>query len=195
MRALLLVLLVAGCTSAPPAPRAPSAPALPEFTTTTTPPPVRVERTVPRSCAQVITDADLDELLETRIGAARAEIAGKPMPAIGRTARLDCYFGVPRGDRAKSSLIVTLAAYTDATAAQERIDRTIADERAQGARVTEVPVGADTGHLIEGVTRIVIARHGKVTVVVQAQPALVPGDQPRRVLPKIADRALTPPTG
>ncbi|GAA4301129.1 hypothetical protein GCM10023148_57850 [Actinokineospora soli] len=174
---------------------APSAPALPQFTTTTTTTPEGTERTIPRACAQVITDVDLDELLETRLGSGTAEVAGQPMPAIGRTARLDCYFGVPGGKREKAALVVTLAAYTDDAAAQERLDRTVADERAQGARVSEVAVGPDTGYLIEGSTRIVVARHGKVTVVVQAAQALVPGESARRVLPRVADRALTHPSG
>lgn len=187
--------VVAGCTSAPPTAARPSAPALPEFTTTTTAPPTRTERTVPAACSQVITEDELAELVETPISGGTAEVAGKPMPAIGRTARLDCYFGVPGGDRAKAALVVTLASYTDPTSAQERVDRTIADERARGARVVDIAVGPDRGHLVESAGRLVVVRHGRVTVVVQAVLALVPGDQAARVLPRIADRALTHSTG
>lgn len=189
------LVVVAGCTSAPPVPARPSAPALPEFTTTTTAPPVRTERAVPTACAQVVTGAELAELLETRVSGGSAEIAGKPMPAIGRTARLDCYYGIPGGDRATAALVVTLASYTDPAAAQERVARTVADERARGARVRDVAVGADRGQLVESENRFVVARHGRVTVVVQAVLSVVPGDQAARVLPRIADRALTHSTG
>ena len=193
MRALTILtglVLLTACTSPPPGPPG-TPPALPQFTTTTEPPSTRTERTVPRTCDQVITAADLDKLLETRISGATAEIVGTPMPAIGRTARIDCYFGIPGRDRAKAALVVTLAAYSTPDAADARIDRTAADEQAQGARITGIAVGPDPGLLIEGAARIVVARHGRVTVVVQAATTAVPGDQAARVLPKIADRALS----
>ncbi|MFC5287882.1 hypothetical protein ACFPM7_12540 [Actinokineospora guangxiensis] len=184
------MVLLAGCTSEPPSRADAPAPALPQFTTTAEPPPARTERAVPDTCGQVVTAADLDGLLETRISGGTSEIVGTPMPAIGRTARIDCYFGIPGRDRDKAALVVTLAAYLTPEAAGDRVERTLADERAHGARITDIAVGPDRGVLVEGAGRIVVARHGRVTVVVRASVGAVPGDQAARVLPKIADRAL-----
>jgi hypothetical protein len=182
--------LLAGCTSEPPSRAGAPPPALPQFTTSAEPPPARTERAVPNTCGQVITPLDLDDLLETRISGATSEVVGTPVPAIGRTARIDCYFGIPGRDRDKAALVVTLAAYSTPEAAGERVERTLADERARGARITDVEVGPDRGALIEGAGRIVVARHGRITVVVRASIGAVPGDQAARVLPEIADRAL-----
>ncbi|UVS80317.1 hypothetical protein [Actinokineospora sp. UTMC 2448] len=186
------LLLLAGCGSGPTEPA--TMPEIPLFTTTTPKPTPRAERKVPRDCGLVITDDDL-AALKVKVGGGTQEVAGVPVPDIKRTARVDCYFGVPSGDRSKAALIVTLASYETPAAAQARVELTIADERELGAAVTEVAVGPGRGHYIEGASRMVVARHGRVTVVVDASPRLLPDDQARRVLPAIADRALTAPGG
>ncbi|MGW5051854.1 hypothetical protein [Actinokineospora sp. NPDC004072] len=186
----LLVLVVAGCASGQ-EPVAPRYPPIPVFTAEVTTPPPRTERKVPRDCGLVMTREDLADLLKVKLSGGTADIAGVPVPDIGRTARVDCYFGIPRGERSKAAVIVSLAAYTTPEAAQERIDSTVADQRNRGAAVTEVPVGAGTGHYVQGASRMVIARYGRVTVVVDAVAGLVADDQARRVLPQVADRALT----
>ncbi|MBM7775462.1 hypothetical protein JOD54_005666 [Actinokineospora baliensis] len=186
MRTLLLPLLLAlaACTSAPPA--APKAPEIPTFATTTPKP--RTQRTLPTTCAKVLTRADLDATVDTVITGRTEVVAGVALPKIGRTGRLDCYYGIPQNQPATAAVLtVGMAAYTDSTAAAQRIQETVDTERDNGIAPEEIQVGLDKGFLLDGTTRTVVVAHGKITVSVSAQPSLATAEQ----VAKLADLALT----
>ncbi|GAA2980872.1 hypothetical protein [Actinokineospora diospyrosa] len=186
MRILLvsLVLSLAACTSAPPT--TPRAPEIPQFSTTTPKP--RAERTLPDSCAKVLTREDLDATVATVITGRTEVVAGVALPKIGRTGRIDCYYGIPQGQPTTAAVLtVGMAAYTDSASAAQRIQDTVNTERDNGIAPREIQVGLDKGFLLDGATRTVVVAHGKITVAVSVKPELATGEQ----VAALADLALT----
>ncbi|WP_026422250.1 hypothetical protein [Actinokineospora inagensis] len=189
MRILLLplVLLLAACTSAPPTTSARQAPSVPQFSTSA-PKPVPARGSVPTACGKVLTRQDLDGVVTTVITGRTDVVVGVALPKIGRTGRVDCYYGIPAGQpQSAAVLTVGLAGYTDETSARTRIQETVDAERDKGTAPQEIQVGADKGFLLEGPTRTVLAARGKFTVAITAQPAVVNAEQAA----KLADLALT----
>ena len=120
-------------------------------------------------------------------------VVGVPEPKIGRTARIDCYYGVPTGQQLTTAPVsIGVASYTDEAAARKRMSGTIADEKEAGAKANDVPVGPDRGVLLNGTKRTLVAARGSSTVVVSVILDLVPEDQAGSLIGRLADRALTP---
>jgi hypothetical protein len=171
-------------------------PEVPQFTTGAPPPSgeATAGRPVPKTCGDVVSQDDIGTVLGTLIGDARP-VVGVPQPSIGRTARLDCYYGLS-GNRPVSSATVWigLATYTDPKHAQQRLTYTISTERDAGSQINEVPVGAGDGVLMRGKTWMLVAMRGRTTVVVSIRPNLVREDRAGAMLGQLADEALTPNT-
>ena len=192
MRALVLVavaVLVSACAGAT---EPMTDPEVPLFSTPA--PPGSLEgRAVPKTCAEVATLEEIGRILGTLVTGDPHPVVGVPQENIGRTARLDCYYGVPRGKpRTTATVWIALATYTDAHWAQRRLSNTVDDERASGARVSDVPVGPDRGVLLRGKTWMLVAVRGSTTVVITVQPNLVREDRAGAMLGQLADTALTP---
>jgi hypothetical protein len=121
-------------------------------------------------------------------------VTGTLDQSIGRTARIDCYYGLTEGQALPDAPVrVGLASYSDAKAATTRVEKTIDEERAAGAKVSQVQVGPDKGTLLVGKNvATLVATYQATTVVVIAQLSLVPANQAPSMLGKIADRALSP---
>ncbi|GAA3048577.1 hypothetical protein [Actinokineospora globicatena] len=181
----LVAVLAAACTSAPPPPA--KVPEVPQFATTTTK--ARVERTaLPSSCGRMLSRQDLDDVVDTVITGRTEVVVGVGLPKIGRTGRIDCYFGIPQDQPpAAAVLTVGMAAYTDEASAKQRVQETVDSERDKGIAAEEVKVGADTGYLLDGDTRTVVVAHGKLTVAVTVAKTLATPEQ----VGKLADLALT----
>ncbi|MFI7679015.1 hypothetical protein [Actinophytocola sp. NPDC049390] len=182
------VLAFGGCAQgAPPS----NAPAVPVFSTA--PANVGAERTVPDDCGDVATLDELTRDLNNLVTGTVQPVIGVPQDNIGRTARIDCYYGVPsRQPLAKAKVWVGLASYVNEQAARKRLTTTIAEEREAGATVSDVKVGADRGVLIRDDNWMLVAGRGRVTVVVQVIPVLVREDHAGMLLGQVADHALTP---
>jgi hypothetical protein len=172
-------------------------PAIPTFTTSTTPPPVtRGKRPVPKTCAGVVSQQEVEIAVGKQLNGDAQEIVGVPEPSIGRTARLDCYYGIAGGKtRADASVMVGIATYKDDQSAQERLSSSVQAEQNSGAKATDVKVGPDSGVLLTGgdgnMFTLVVA-HGPTSVVINAAHNLVSSSKMQAVLIKIADRALAP---
>lgn len=181
------VLALGGCAhGAPPS----NAPAVPVFSTA--PAKAGVERTVPGDCAAVATLDDLTRDLNNLVTGTVHPIVGVPQTDIGRTARIDCYYGVPpKQPIAKAKVWVGLASYVNEESARKRVSATVADERKAGATVSDVKVGPDRGVLIRNANWMLVAGRGRVTVVVQVIPVLVRDDHAGMLLGTVADHALT----
>jgi hypothetical protein len=190
---LVVVMLAAaavasGCTEEPPAAK-PGVP--PGFSTSAAP--VSGERTVPKTCGGIASLGEVTDILGTAVTGQTLPIVGVPEPKIGRTARLDCYYGVPEGQQpAAAAVWIGLASYADEGAAKRRMASTVDAEREAGAKASDVPVGPDRGVLLVGAKRTLVAMRGKNTVVVTVVPGLIPEDQSASLLGRLADRALTP---
>lgn len=172
--------------------RGPS-PDVPSFTTSGAPT-SQGERPVPRTCRGVASLDEVSDILGTAVTGQVLPIVGVPEPKIGRTARLDCYYGVPQGQQVSAAPVwIALASYADEEAARRRMTSTVDTEREAGVAVNDVPVGADRGVLLNGPnSRTLVAVRGRTTVVVTAIATLVPADQAGAALGRLADRSLTP---
>ena len=185
--ALLLLALAAGCSGSPSATR----PTVPGFTASASPS-AGAARPVPKSCGGIATQSEVSDLLNVAVSGQTLPVVGVPEPKIGRTARLDCYYGVPEGKPvAAAVLTIGLASYTDEAAARRRMSSTVESERDAGAKASDVPVGADRGILLSGAKRILVAVRGRVTVVITVVKDLIPDEQAGTLLGSLADRALT----
>lgn len=185
---VLAALAVSGCSSGSPA----AAPTVPGFTTPSASASAPGERPIPKSCGAILSMSEVSDILNAAITGQTLPVVGVPEPKIGRTARLDCYYGVPDGQGvAAATVSIGLASYTDAGAASRRMTSTVESERDSGAKATEVPVGSGKGMLLNGTKRTLVAARGKNTVVVIVPKDLVPDEQAAALLSTLADRALT----
>jgi hypothetical protein len=168
-------------------------PSVPTFTDPAAPSGSAQGRPVPRTCGDVATGEELGTILGMLITGEPLPVVGVPQANIGRTARLDCYYGVRSGRPTSTATVwIGLATYTDAARAQARLTNTVSSERDAGAQVNEVPVGDGTGVLLRGATWMLVAVRGTTTAVVTIKPGLVREDRAGAMLGQIADRALTP---
>lgn len=191
--AVIVAVCATACASAEKTPV--EDPEIPQFTTSAPAAASTRGRPVPKTCDDVATAEEVGTILGMLITGEPQPVVGVPQASIGRTARLDCYYGTRAGrPLAESTVWIGLAGYTDATRARKRLTATIATERDAGAQVNEVPVGAGTGVLLRGKTWTLVATRGTTTVVVTIKPGLVREDRAGAMLAQIADRALTPQT-
>jgi hypothetical protein len=168
-------------------------PKVPSFSTANVPSSAVRDRPVPKSCGAVLTQDEVAEILQVAVTGQTLPIVGVPEPKIGRTARIDCYYGVPTGqDRAAAPVTIGLASYTDETAARKRLDSTVASEKEIGSKAGEVPIGPDRGILLHGKQWTLVAVRGNSTVVITMKLDLVAEDQAGSLIGKLADRALSP---
>lgn len=187
---LLALFVVAGCANAVVPAEDPEVPLF----STPAPPGTEEGREIPATCAEVTSLEEIGRILNILVTGQVLPIVGVPQDNIGRTARLDCYFGVRGGQPASTASVwIGLATYTDAQWARRRLSNTVAEERSAGARVSDVPVGSHRGVLLRGDrTWMLVAVRGHTTVVVTVKPGLVREDHVGALLGQLADRALTP---
>jgi hypothetical protein len=136
---------------------------------------------------------DLTRILATFVTGPVQRIVGVPQDNIGRTARLDCYYGLPAGQPVAGAPIwIGFASYVNDESASKRATATVADERAAAGTVSvsDVPVGEDRGVLIRNANWMLVAARGSNTVVVQVAPALVREDHAGALLGQVADFVL-----
>jgi hypothetical protein len=186
---LVAALALGGCThSAPPR----ESPAVPVIGSSR--PKAGGERTVPDDCDAVATLDDLTRMLHNFVPGPVRRIVGVPQDDIGRTARLDCYYGLAADQpTAAAPIWIGLTSYVDEESARKRRTATVADERSAGgtASVNDVVVGDGHGVLIRAASWMLVAGRGRVTVVVQVVPTMVREDQAGQLLGQVADFALT----
>jgi hypothetical protein len=105
---------------------------------------------LPDSCSGLLTLRQIDAALATPLPGQTTFLVGEPQPGIGRTGRISCGFGVsPATDTAAASdplLEVSVFTYTDAGAAEDRVQDTLEGQAAQGVRseTVELPAGEGT---------------------------------------------------
>ena len=168
-----------GGSAAPPA--ASTTSAAPATTTTPGPPPYEL----PTSCGALLTLSQIDDALGSTLPGETTFTVGTPEPAIGRTGRITCGFGViPATDVAGAGaplLELSVFTYTDATAAADRVEATVAAQQSRGVRSEPATVpGADAVLLSgpEGATLIATVAERTYSL------SMVPG---------ILDAVTTPP--
>jgi hypothetical protein len=189
----VVIAALSGCavTSDPP----PLVVPVPSFTSAkVTQSAARIVGALPTGCGAIATPEEVADAVGSAMSGTSKLVTGAPDTKIGRTARIDCYYGLADGQALPDAPVaVGLASYSDAQAAGRRVSSTVDAEKAAGAKVSEVPVGSEKGTLLVGKKiATLVATYQATTVVVIAQLGLVPAAQAPSILGKIADRALSP---
>jgi hypothetical protein len=180
--------VVSACSSG----TAAAPPKVPSFNTSTAPSASR-DRPVPKTCGGVATVDEVTNILQVAVTGQTLPVVAIPDPKIGRTARIDCYYGVPSGQPYTAAPVsIGIASYTDEAAARKRMNSTIADEKDKGGKANDVPVGPDRGVLLNSTKRTLVAVRGNNTVVVSVVLDLIPEAQAGSLIGRLADHALTP---
>jgi len=146
--------VLTGCSGPEPTPVAAPASSAPAPTTSapaTTAAPVYE---LPGGCAGLLTLRQIDAALGTPLPGETRFTAGTAEPAIGRTGRITCGFGVvPASDDAGAGdplLQLSVFTYTDEQAAADRVDATVDAQQAQGVRFDEAVVPGASAVLLTG---------------------------------------------
>ncbi|WP_434440713.1 hypothetical protein [Lentzea sp. E54] len=186
----------AACSTAEPQPQAPP-PQIPKITPSTSPSrvPVMVDRPLPDDCELVVPVDVMNATLGQELPGEPRIIIGIKEPAIGRTGKVDCYYGIPeKKNLPDAKIVIGLSTYTDDLTARTRVTEGVEAERQNGAKISEVDVGKQKGTLIEGKDeQILIGSLGKSTFVVRNRHNFIPKEKLVAVLPVLAQQAMTPP--
>ncbi|GGU87569.1 hypothetical protein [Lentzea flava] len=186
----------AACSSPAPQSQEPP-PQIPKITPPTTPSrvPAMVDRPLPDDCELVVPVDVMNATLGQELPGGPRIIIGIKEPSIGRTGKIDCYYGIPeKKNLPDAKIIVGLSTYTDELTARTRITESIEAERQDGAKITEVDVGKQKGTLIEGKEeQLLIGSLGKTTFVVRNRNNFLPQARLMAVLPVLAQQSMTPP--
>jgi hypothetical protein len=188
--------LCAACSGAAPQSQAPP-PQIPKITPPTTPSrvPLMVDRALPDDCELVVPVDVMNAALGQELPGEPRIIVGIKEPGIGRTGKIDCYYGIPEKkglDEAK--IVIGLSTYSDDLTARTRVGESVEAERAEGAKVTEVDVGKQKGTLVEGKDeQLLIGSLGKSTFVVRNRNNFIPQARLMAILPVLAQQSMTPP--
>jgi hypothetical protein len=186
----------AACSSAVPQTQAPP-PQIPKITPPTTPSrvPLMVDRPLPDDCELVVSADAMNAALGQELPGEPRIIIGIKEPGIGRTGKIDCYYGIPeKRNLPDAKIVIGLSTYTDELTARTRVNESVEAERQDGAKVTEVDVGKQKGMLIEGKDeQLLIGWLGKSTFVVRNRHNFIPQAKLTAILPVLAQQSMTPP--
>ncbi|WP_367137105.1 hypothetical protein [Saccharothrix sp. HUAS TT1] len=191
------VLACAGCAAVQPQPvRQPPIPTIVAPTTISRTPQM-VDRPLPDDCEIVVPVEVLNQRLGRELPGELKTIIGIPEPSLGRTGKIDCYYGVPEKQQLGAApVVVGLATYADEATAAGRVAESVALERQDGANVMEVDVGKRKGSLIMSKDeRLVIGSLGKTTYVARAKLDVLPDDAVGAFLAAVAQQSMTPVEG
>lgn len=184
------------CSSVAPQTQAPP-PQIPKITPQTTPSrvPVMVDRALPDDCELVVPVEVMNATLGQELPGEPRIIIGIKEPGIGRTGKIDCYYGIPpKQDLGAAKIVIGLSTYTDELTARTRVGESVEAERGDGAKITEVDVGKQKGTLVEGKDeQLLIGSLGKSTFVVRNRNGFIPQAKLVAILPVLAQQAMTPP--
>lgn len=157
--------------------------------------PVMADRPLPENCDEIIPGDQINQALGQELPGVGQEIIGVPEESLGRTGKIDCYYGIPPGRPISGALlIVGLATYADELTARGRVTDSIDVERSEGAKISDVEVGKQRGNLVETRDeRLLIGSLGKTTFVVRAKVGVLPEDKVGPVLAGLAAQTMTAP--
>jgi hypothetical protein len=183
-------LLVACSSGASPA----AQPKVPSFTTPAATSSSAAAPTVPKECTLFAVAAEVDGIVGHQLPGAMIQVVGIPEASIGRTGRLDCYYGVVPGQPlATAAVTIGLASYTDAAIAQHRAALTVNGARNSGAATSDVTVGTTHAVYIAGQqNQELVLTKGNETILITAANGVLAQGKVGDQLVALAQRALSP---
>ncbi|SCX50595.1 hypothetical protein SAMN03159343_2438 [Klenkia marina] len=150
---------------------------------------------LPETCAGLLTSRQLDDALGARLPGTSTYVVGTPEPGIGRTGRVTCGFGVtPATATAGASdplLEVSVFTYTDAAAADERLEALTAVQEGHGVPAGTAAVPGAQSVLFAGpADTTLVATVEARTVSVTLVPGLLDAAGTRTALERLAAAVL-----
>jgi hypothetical protein len=176
--------LLVAC-SAGGAPKTNPRPAVPTFSGSARPTAVQVGTTPPKACTEVAQPDAVDKIVGHPLGGTAGQVVGVPLATIGRTARLDCYFGIPQGQGLSAAVLtIGVSTYTDAPSAQARVTFTVNDARGTGATIHTTKVdGTPATVMVSQQNQALALAKGTRTVLVTANTGVLPqGDDTQQLV-------------
>ncbi|MDX3655784.1 hypothetical protein PV646_00575 [Streptomyces sp. ID05-26A] len=154
-----------------------------------------VDRALPDDCELVVPVDVMNAALGQELPGEPRIIVGIKEPGIGRTGKIDCYYGIPeKKGLLDAKIVIGLSTYTDDLTARTRVTESVEAERGEGAKVSEVDVGKQKGTLVEGKDeQLLIGSLGKSTFVVRNRNNFIPKEKLVAILPVLAAQSMTPP--
>ena len=148
---------------------------------------------VPASCDPVAAEADVDKILGQPLTGTSNGIVGIAEAAIGRTARLDCYYGIPPNQAATTGLVsIGIGGYDNPADAAHRVVETIGQARDTGYTSSNVQVSGQNAVLLAGQqNQEVVLSAGTITVLVTAANSVVQPGKAGPPLIQLAAKALS----
>jgi hypothetical protein len=182
----------AACSSGAKPAAQPKVPTFASSTTASTPAAPELTA-VPKGCDQVAQAADVDKIVGHQLPGTMAPVVGVPEAAINRTARLDCYYGIPQGQPVTAAAIgIGIASYADPTSAQHGVQVTITSARDTGYATNDVQVAGQHAVLLAGPqNQELVLAHANLTVLISAVNGVLPVGKVGPPLMALAVRALT----
>ena len=148
---------------------------------------------VPASCDPVAAPADVNKALGHTLTGTANGIVGVAEAAIGRTARLDCYYGIPPNQPAPTGLVsIGIGGYDNAADAAHRVLETVNQARDTGYTSSNVQVSGQNAVLLAGPqNQEVVLSAGTITVLITAANSVVQPGKAGPPLIQLAAKALT----
>lgn len=151
-------------------------PAVPTFGTTARTTAVPIGTSPPKACTAVAAAADVDKIVGKPLGGSTGQVVGIAQANIGRTARLDCYYGIPDGQGISAAVLtIGISTYTDNQSAQARVTSTVDSARSGGATVKATKVdGTPASELVGQQNQALAMSAGTRTVLVTVNTGVLP---------------------
>ncbi len=132
--------------------------------------------TPPKSCGNVAAAADVDKIIGHALGGSANQVVGVPTTSIGRTARLDCYYGIPDGQSLTAAVLtIGVSTYSDAQSAQARVTSTVNAARGAGSTVSTIKVdGTPATLMVSQQNQALALAVGTRTVLVTVATGVLP---------------------
>jgi hypothetical protein len=201
--------LLAACTSSKPTrfvtvTTTPTPPSTPTPTVTTpvvtpTPSPTVTHLTsLKGTCDTLLPDGSVFNAIDIdQLPGDDAFVVGKPDPAIGRLAYLNCRYGVTgTGDAAAPKIEIGISLYDTATQAAQRITATVDDYTAHGASTSPLDLDGTPATMLTGGVGddydvpTLVTSSGQRTVAVSVHDAVATGAQAAKDATSLAKLAL-----
>jgi hypothetical protein len=148
---------------------------------------------LPASCDAVAKATDVDKILGHPLTGSSNLVKGIAEASIGRTGRLDCYYGIPPNQTVTTAaLSIGITAYDTPAHASHRVLETVNEARDTGYSSSDVQVSGQNAVLLAGQkNQEVVLSANTITVLVSAANSVVQPGKAGPPLIQLAARALS----
>ena len=148
---------------------------------------------LPATCDPVAKASDVNKILGQPLTGSSNLVKGIAEAAIGRTGRLDCYYGIPPNQPVTTAVLsIGIAEYDTPAHATHRVLETVNEARDTGYTSSNVQVSGQNAVLLAGQkSQEVVLSANTITVLVSAANSVVQPGKAGPPLIQLAARALS----